>query len=38
MHGYDVHKALYIICDIQDPWVRCSDTWVGQISPYIKLY
>lgn len=21
MHGYDIHEALYLHCDIHDPWI-----------------
>lgn len=34
---YDVHKALYQICEIYDPWVRGSDARMGSILPYSKI-
>ena len=36
MHGYDVHEALYQICEIHGPWVRGSGSRVGPIWSYSK--
>jgi hypothetical protein len=34
MHGYDVHKALYLNYEIHSPWVRGSGPMIGPIWPY----
>jgi hypothetical protein len=34
MHGYDVHKALYLNCEIDDPWVKGSGPRAVPIWPY----
>lgn len=36
MHDYDVYEALFLNCEILDPWVRGSDPKVGQIWPCIE--
>ena len=34
MHGYDVHEALYLNCEIDGPWVRGSGPRAGPIWPH----
>lgn len=34
MHGYDVHDAFYINCEIHGLWDRGSGTMAGPIQPY----
>lgn len=29
MHGYNVHEAFYLKCDIDDPWDKDSGPSVG---------
>lgn len=33
MYGYNVHEALYLICEVHGPWVRGSGPRAGLILP-----
>ena len=37
MHDYDIHEALYLNCEIHDPWVKGSGSGVGLIWPNSKI-
>lgn len=36
LHGFDVHEALYLNFEINDPWIRDSGPRAGPVLPYSK--